>query len=91
MLARRVESKVMPRRLPIDTAPKDGRKVRVFWTNADGEESESIARYRALDSLKRAGGDWDDADAGWWIFTDGHTQQRVEPTAWAADGDDEEE
>jgi hypothetical protein len=86
-----MESRVMAKRLPIETAPKDGRKIRVFWTNADGEESESIARYRALDSLKRAGGDWDEADAVWWIFTDGHTQRRVEPTAWAAAGDDDEE
>ena len=81
----------MPARRPIDTAPKDGSKVRVFWTNADGEESESIARYQSLDNLKRAGGDWDDADSGWWIFTDGHTQQRVEPTAWAAGSDDEDD
>lgn len=81
----------MPARRPIDTAPKDGSKVRVFWTNADGEESESIARYRSLDNLKRAGGEWDDADGGWWIFTDGHTQQRVEPTAWAAGSDDEDD
>lgn len=76
----------MAGRRPIDTAPKDGSSVRVFWTNADGEESESIARYRSLDKLRLAGGDWDDADAGWWIFTDGHTQRRVEPTAWAPQG-----
>ena len=81
----------MPNRLPIDTAPKDGRKVRVFWTNADGEESESIARYLDLERLKRAGGYWDEADVGWWIFTDSRTQQRIEPIAWAAERDDEEE
>ena len=81
----------MTQRLPIDTAPRDGRKVRVFWTNADGEESESIARYRDLDRLRGAGGDWDDADSGWWIFVDGQTQRRVEPTAWATESDDEEE
>jgi hypothetical protein len=81
----------MSQRRHIDTAPKDGRKVRVFWTNADGEESESVARYRDLDLLKRAGGDWDEADAGWWTFTDSRTQRRIEPTAWVAeDGDDEE-
>jgi hypothetical protein len=81
----------MAMRLPIDTAPKDGRKVRVYWTDATGVESESIARYRDVDRLRRGGGDWDDADAGWWIFTDGHTQQRIEPTAWAAERDDEDE
>jgi hypothetical protein len=81
----------MPERRPIDTAPRDGSKVRVFWTNADGEESESIARYRSLDNLKRAGGEWDDADSGWWIFTDGSTQRRIEPTAWVSASDDEDE
>ncbi len=81
----------MPERRPIDTAPRDGSKVRVFWTNADGEESESIARYRSLDNLKRAGGEWDDADTGWWIFADGSTQRRIEPTAWASASDDEDE
>jgi len=81
----------MAKRRPIDTAPKDGSRVRVFWTDEDGEESESIARYRSLDQLRRAGGDWDEADAGWWIFIDGHTQRRIEPTAWAAEGDDSED
>lgn len=81
----------MAKRLPIATAPKDGRNVRVFWTNADGEENESIARYRSLDRLRRSGGDWDKADEGWWTFTDGHTQIRVEPTAWAAEGDGDED
>jgi hypothetical protein len=81
----------MARRLPIDSAPKDGRKVRVFWTDAAGVESESVARYRDVARLRRGGGDWDDADAGWWTFTDGHTQQRIEPTAWAAECDDEDE
>jgi hypothetical protein len=81
----------MARRLPIDTAPKDGRKVRVFWTDANGVESESIARYRDVSRLQRSGGDWDDADAGWWTFIDGHTQRRIDPTAWAAEGDDEDQ
>jgi hypothetical protein len=78
----------MAERHPIATAPQDGSRVRVFWTNADGEESESIARYRSLDRLKRAGGYWDEADAGWWTFIDGRTQVRIEPTAWAAEGED---
>ena len=81
----------MARRLPMDTAPKDGRNVRVFWTNSDGEESQSIARYRSLDRLKQGGGDWDRADEGWWTFIDGRTQVRIKPTAWAADRDDDEE
>jgi hypothetical protein len=80
----------MAARRPIDTAPKDGRKVRVFWTSEDGEESESIARYRSLDRLKRAGGDWDAADEGWWTFLDGRTQRRIEPTAWIAEGEEDE-
>ena len=77
----------MPRRRPIETAPRDGSSVRVFWTNEDGEESASIARYRSLERLKRAGGDWDTADEGWWIFIDGRTQRRVEPTAWVVEDD----
>ncbi|MDW6022149.1 hypothetical protein SAZ10_10280 [Mesorhizobium sp. BAC0120] len=81
----------MSQRRPIDTAPKDGRKVHVFWTNADGEESESVARYHDLDRLRRAGGDWDEADAGWWTFTDSRTQQRIEPAAWVADGEENDE
>ena len=81
----------MSQKRPIDTAPKDGRKVRVFWTNADGEESESVARYHGLDQLRRAEGDWDEADTGWWIFTDSHTQRRIEPTAWVAEGAEDEE
>ena len=72
----------MATRRPIATAPKDGSKVRIFWTDADGQENESIARYRSLDRLKAAGGDWDEADAGWWIFTDSNKQQKVDPTAW---------
>jgi hypothetical protein len=71
----------MATRRPIATAPKD----------ADGQENESIARYRSLDRVKAAGGDWDAADAGWWIFTDSDTQRRVEPTAWAAADEDDDQ
>lgn len=80
----------MATRQPIATAPKDGSKVRIFWTDADGQENEFVARYRSLDRLKAAGGDWDEADAGWWIFTDSNNQQKVNPTAWTA-GDDEDD
>ena len=66
----------MATRRPIATAPKDGSKVRIFWTDADGQENESIGRYQSLDRLKRAGGDWDEADTGWWVFTDSHVQQK---------------
>jgi hypothetical protein len=80
----------MATRRPIATAPKDGSKVRIFWTDADGQDNESVARYRSLDRLKAAGGDWDEADAGWWIFTDSSNQRKVTPTAWTAgDGDDD--
>ena len=79
----------MPR--SIDTAPKDGRKVTVVWTDRDGQENESIAHYRVLDRLKAAGGDWDESDAGWWAYIDGDTQKRIEPHGWKAPGDEEEE
>ena len=76
----------------IDTAPKDGRKVTVLWIDRDGQENESIAQYRALDWLKRGGGDWDESDAGWWAYVDSDTQKRIEPHGWKpADGGDEEE
>ena len=81
----------MATRRPIATAPKDGSKVRIFWTDADGQENESIARYRSLDRLKAVGGDWDEADAGWWLFIDGSTQKKVEPTAWTARDEDDEQ
>lgn len=78
----------MPTSRPISTAPTDGRKVRVVWTDALGQENESLARYRSADQLKAAGGDWDEADAGWWVFTDSHTQKKVEPHAWISGEDD---
>ena len=77
---------------PIDTAPKDGRKVTVLWTDRDGQENESIAQYRSLDRLSKAGGDWDASDAGWWAYVDSDTQKRIEPHGWKplTSGDEEE-
>jgi hypothetical protein len=79
----------MAARKPIDTAPKDGRKVQVYWTDADGQENESIAQYRSLERLKAAGGEWDESDAGWWAFVDSDTQKRITPHSWIS-GDEEE-
>ncbi len=79
----------MADRKPIDTAPKDGRRVQVFWTDADGQENESVARYHSLERLKTAGGEWDEADTGWWTFTDSDTQKRIQPHSWSS-GEDEE-
>jgi len=77
---------------PIATAPKDGRKVSVLWTDRDGQENESIAQYRSLDRLQRAGGEWDESDAGWWTYVDSDTQKRIEPHSWrpSTAGEDEE-
>lgn len=75
----------------IATAPRDGKKVTVFWTDADGQENESIAQYRSVERLKAGGGDWDEADSGWWAYIDGSTQKRIEPHSWSATGDDDEE
>jgi hypothetical protein len=80
----------MAGRKPIATAPKDGSKVRVTWTDAVGQENESIARYRSLERLKAAGGEWDETDAGWWAFTDSDTLKRIEPHSWIS-GDEEED
>lgn len=76
---------------PIATAPRDGRRVTVHWTDFDGQENESIGRYRSLDQLRKAGGDWDEADAGWWVFTDGDTQKKVQPHAWSSEEEDDAE
>ncbi len=76
---------------PIATAPRDGSKVTVFWTDRDGQENETIAQYRSLDRLKLAGGHWDDTDAGWWTYVDSDTQKRIEPHGWKPAGGDEEE
>jgi hypothetical protein len=78
-------------KLPIATAPSDGKKVTVYWNDADGQENESIAQYRSLDRLKATGGDWDETDAGWWTFVDGSTQRRIEPHSWSDTGGEEEE
>lgn len=76
---------------PISTAPLDGRKVTVYWTDADGQENESIAQYRSLDRLKASGGDWDENDAGWWVYVDSGTQKKIEPHSWRAPGSEDDE
>ncbi|MHA6644846.1 hypothetical protein [Mesorhizobium sp. A623] len=70
----------MTARQPISTAPKDGSRVTVHWTDGDGVANESIAR-------------WDKEDGAWWAYTDGHTQKKIEPTSWrpASSGDDDDE
>lgn len=80
----------------ISSAPKDGSKVQIYWTDEDGQENQSIGQYRSLDRLKATGGQWDETDAGWWIFTDSSTQKKVDPTGWepakkAGEESDEEE
>lgn len=57
----------MADRKPIATAPTDGSKVTVTWKDGDGVINESIGQYR---------------DDGWWVYTDSHTQKKVEPTSW---------
>ncbi len=76
---------------PIATAPKDGRKVTVYWTDFDGQENQSVGQYRSLEQLKKAGGDWDSGDEGWWVFTDSSTLKKVEPSGWSKPGADEED
>lgn len=76
---------------PIDTAPKDGSKVTVLWTDRDGQENETIAQYRSLDRLKAGGGDWDESDTGWWAYVDSDTQKRIEPHGWRPPGEENED
>ena len=86
------QEKQVAARQPISTAPTDGSKVTVYWTDGDGVTNESIAHYRSPDRLKAAGGDWDANDAGWWTSIDSHTQKKIEPTSWRpVSADDEEE
>jgi hypothetical protein len=68
----------MPERQPISTAPKDGSKVTVYWTDADGVMNESLAR-------------WDAADGAWWAYTDSRTQKKIEPTSWRPSSDEDDE
>ena len=77
---------------PMETAPRDGRKITVLWTDRDGQENESIAQYRAPERQKQARGDWDESDAGWWAYVDSDTQKRIEPHGWmrAESGDEDE-
>ena len=81
----------MDAKRPIATAPKDGRKVTVYWTDRDGQENEFLAQYRSLDRLKAAGGDWDESDTGWWAYVDSNTQKRIEPHSWKSPSADDEE
>ena len=67
----------MPARQPISTAPKDGSRITVFWTDSDGVANESIAR-------------WDQEDGAWWTYTDSNTQKKIEPTAWRPSSADED-
>lgn len=80
----------MAERKPISTAPHDGSKVTVYWTDGDGVDNESLAQYRDPKRLSAAGGTWDDSDAGWWVFVDSHTQRRVEPHSWRPLGSDDD-
>ena len=68
----------MAERQPIATAPKDGSRVTVYWTDGDGVMNESIAR-------------WDAGDKAWWAYTDGSTQKKIEPSSWRAASSDEED
>ncbi|EXL09680.1 hypothetical protein [Aquamicrobium defluvii] len=67
----------MADREPISSAPKDGSRVTVYWTDSDGVMNESIAR-------------WDAGDQAWWAYTDSRTQKKIEPTSWRPDNADDE-
>lgn len=81
----------MRKELPIDTAPRDGSKITVIWMDEDDQRNESIAQYRSLERLRASGGDWDETDAGWWVFIDSKTQQKIDPILWVSETEDNEE
>ncbi len=74
----------------ISTAPQDGRKVRIVWTDEDGQENEAPGQYRSLERLKALGADADESDAGWWVFVDSTTQKKVTPHGWVSPDDDDQ-
>ncbi len=82
----------MRKELPIETAPKNGQKITVIWTDDEDQRNESIAQYRTLEQLRAGGGQWDETDTGWWTFIDSRTQRKIEPIAWISEveGDDDE-
>jgi hypothetical protein len=59
----------MAERKSIETAPRDGSEVTVYWTDGDGVMNESV-------------GKWDAGDKAWWVYTDGDTKKKVQPTSW---------
>jgi hypothetical protein len=67
----------MAEREPIASAPKDGSRVTVYWTDSDGVMNESLAR-------------WDAEDQAWWAYTDSKTQKKVEPASWRPENSDHE-
>jgi len=79
----------MATRRPISTAPRDGTRVRLVWTDRDGQENEAPGRYHSAERLRRSGGDWDASDEGWWVFVDSATLNRIDPQEWVT-GDDED-
>lgn len=81
----------MRRELPISTAPQDGTTVTVIWTDFDGQVDKSPARYRRLEQLKKAGGDWDENDSGWWTYLNSTTQKKINPSIWVENPEDETE
>ncbi|MCB1465613.1 MAG: hypothetical protein KDK08_00305 [Rhizobiaceae bacterium] len=75
---------------PIATAPKDGTKITVHWTDRDGVENTSIAQYRAPEHLK-AFADWNEGDVGWWAYIESDIQQRIDPHSWSSRDEVEED
>jgi hypothetical protein len=76
---------------PIATAPKNGSKVQVYWTDMDGQENESLAQYRSAEMLRSLGGAYDEADEGWWAFIDSSTQKKISPHSWVSPTDEEDD
>ena len=59
---------------PIDTAPKDGTSVLVYWTDGMTDGYASIAFYD--DGI--SGED----SIGWWSYRNSVGQEQVAPTHW---------
>ncbi len=81
----------MRKELPIETAPKDGRKITVVWLDDEYQRNESLAQYRSLEQLNAGGGQWDETDTGWWVFTDSKTQRKIDPIGWISETDSDDD
>jgi hypothetical protein len=70
------------KRQPIETAPRDGTDVIVFWADETEQDYAAVAWFRRWDDVKDIGGDWTRDDEGWWTYVSSVSQVKIEPAHW---------